>query len=125
VLTRPDSFTPPLDITRTRKKFVVHLDTPGLRSSDISLERKNNTTLIRGRRPPHFEEGKCEKEGCKAEKQERKYGDFSVTVSVPMAYQNRWSSCVLKDGVLTIEYASDTDELPASICERKIGNPRV
>mmetsp|Transcript_38 Transcript_38/g.55 ORF Transcript_38/g.55 Transcript_38/m.55 type:complete len:93 (+) Transcript_38:236-514(+) len=83
------------------------MDAPGLKVTDIKISRHNSTTLIRGtRRPPAM----LEVENCKAEKQERKYGDFAVSVEVPMKYKARWTSCTLANGVLTITYLPDTDE---------------
>jgi HSP20 family molecular chaperone IbpA len=44
------------------------------------------------------------------DKQERKYGDFTVTVAVPTEYKKRWSSCHVQDGVLTMTFLADEDQ---------------
>ncbi len=108
VLARPDSFMPPVDITRDAKQFTVRLDTPGLGPEDIYLSRVRTTTVIRGRREPPFAEGKAGK--TQIEKQERKYGDFTVPIAVPTEYKKRWHKCSVDKGVLIMTFLADSDE---------------
>ena len=41
---------------------------------------------------------------------ERKYGDFTLTFKIPEIYQKKWTNYQIRDGVLIITYDKDQDE---------------
>ena len=46
----------------------------------------------------------------------RKYGDFTMHFTIPHAYERKWSSCDVDNGVLCIKFPRDQDDC-AQVCE--------
>ncbi len=44
------------------------------------------------------------------EKNERKYGEFTLTFKIPDIYERKWSGYVVEKGVLIICYPKDSNE---------------
>lgn len=97
----PDSFTPTIDILKSATAFTVLLDLPGFSPCDISLSRQSTVTTVQGRRLTLSSKGECLR-------QERRKGEFIVSIVVPQEYEKHWSSTELRNGVLTIVYKRDT-----------------
>ena len=104
MLTRPNSFVPPIDIVQD-KLYTIVMDVPGMTNEDIRLSRQNVTTIVKGVRPVPYAELMV-----KVERSERTYGDFTQTFKVPQEYERRWASVTVVDGVLKIVFKPDTDE---------------
>jgi HSP20 family molecular chaperone IbpA len=45
------------------------------------------------------------------DKNERKYGDFTLTFKIPEIYERKWNSYEVENGVLKIIYDKDIEEL--------------
>ncbi|GAB5367045.1 hypothetical protein AAMO2058_001196500 [Amorphochlora amoebiformis] len=115
MLARPDSFLPPVDILRTPTHYHILLDIPGMRSSDISLSRTNVITIIKGKRSIPYDRKKVT-----VIKQERRYGEFTLTFNIPQIYERKWETCEVEEGVLWMRFRRDTQDpsahpLPALI----------
>lgn len=105
MLTRPDSFVPPVDIIIENNRYTIYMDVPGLSAKDITLARQNVVTIIKGHRQMPYSN-----QHVTVEKQERKYGDFTMTYQVPQNFERRWESCHVENGVLKIQFRPDQDD---------------
>ena len=110
LLTRPNSFTPAIDIVR-EKLYSILIDVPGMTAEDIRLSRQNVTTIVKGMRIQPYSELLVQK----VLRQERTYGDFTQTFSVPQEYERRWHAVTVHNGVMRIVFKPDTDEESLSI----------
>lgn len=107
VLTRPDSFLPAVDIIKG-DQYCIYMDLPGIDIKDIQILRNNVTTIVKGKRQRSVEE-----EGyydSSYEKNERKFGEFTLTFKIPEMYERKWESYDLVDGVQAIIYNKDNDD---------------
>jgi HSP20 family molecular chaperone IbpA len=105
VVTRPDAFMPNVDIVRGDSEYTIIIDVPGMVKDDISIYRQNVVTLVEGTR------GKSSFDNCAAdrnyEKQERKFGDFSLNFKIPEEYERKWYFFECDNGILCIKYHKD------------------
>ena len=105
LLTKPNSFVPAIDIVQ-EKMYKILMDVPGMTAESIQLARQNVTTIVKGMRNQPYPELQVQK----VERQERMYGDFTQTFTVPQEYERRWHSVVVDNGVLKIVWLPDADE---------------
>ena len=111
MLTRPDSFMPPVDICIEEDgDYCIYMDVPGLSAKDITLARQNVMTIIKGSRHQPYGD-----QQPNFKKQERKYGDFTLTFGIPHNYERKWHSCHVENGVLCIKFRKDQDDLEQTI----------
>ena len=83
LITRPNSFAPAVDIVQDNALYTIIMDVPGMTSEDIRLSRQNVTTIVKGTRLRPYAELLVHK----VERQERQYGDFTLTFKVPQEYE--------------------------------------
>ena len=106
IMTRPDSFAPQVDIY-AGEKYIIFMDMPGISLEDIVIYRQNIMTIVKGsKRNPYTDEYEIKK----MVKQERKYGDFTLTFKIPEVYERKWKSQLLENGVMIIIYEKDVEE---------------
>lgn len=81
------------------------MDVPGLAKEDITIARQNAITIVKGNRkkPENAEDNTFEKN-------ERKYGEFTMTFKIPDIYERKWSGFMVEKGVLKIWYPKDANE---------------
>ena len=80
---------------------------PGISLEDIVIYRQNIMTIVKGsKRNPYTDEYEIKK----MVKQERKYGDFTLTFKIPEQYERKWKSQTLENGVMIIIYEKDVEE---------------
>lgn len=104
IMTRPDSFVPAVDII-ANDKYQIYMDVPGMSKEDIVLYRQNIITVVKGTKKKPYSEYK------KLEKNERKYGDFTLSFKIPEIYERKWKTYDVEHGVLVIMYEKDVDDL--------------
>ncbi len=92
-------FTPAVDLEETPNAYVLKSDLPGLEKDKINLTVKDNVLTIEGVREVTNETQDSNK-GYYA--QERSYGSFSRSLSLPGPVDESKISAVYTDGVLTI-----------------------
>jgi HSP20 family molecular chaperone IbpA len=61
------------------------MEIPGLKKEDLTIYRQNITTIVKGCKNKPYE-GK----DLVVEKNERKYGDFTMTFKIPELYERKW-----------------------------------
>ena len=92
-----EGWTPAVDITEDKDKYVVRAELPGMRKEDISVSLDGNTLTISGERKQ--EEEKKERESYRSE---RFFGRFQRSVTLPAQVQANKIEANYKDGVLTV-----------------------
>mmetsp|Transcript_3483 Transcript_3483/g.5205 ORF Transcript_3483/g.5205 Transcript_3483/m.5205 type:complete len:700 (+) Transcript_3483:206-2305(+) len=116
MLARPDSYMPPVDILLTPERYTVLVDIPGMTANDVSLSRKNVITIMKGKRSPPYD-----RKDVSVIKQERRYGEFTLTFNIPQQYERKWVSCSVEEGVLQMHYKQDTQEVSSNPYIQHIG----
>ena len=103
------------------------MDIPGISRKQITIYRHNVTTIVKGKKlKPTITEI------SNVKKRERKYGEFTMTFRIPEQYERKWfvspsSKCSplprdkfeVLDGVLTIHYKCDIDDLTPQLSEQE------
>jgi HSP20 family molecular chaperone IbpA len=102
---------PAIDIVRDNALYTIIMDVPGMTSDDIRLSRQNVTTIVKGTRLRPYPELLVQK----VERQERQYGDFTLTFKVPQEYERKFDSVTVVDGVLRLTFKPDADEESVAI----------
>ncbi|HUA38250.1 MAG TPA: Hsp20/alpha crystallin family protein [Candidatus Sulfopaludibacter sp.] len=91
------NWTPALDVYEDKDNFVVHTELPGLKREDIDVSLQDGVLAISGERKT--EEKRDEGE---IRRQERFYGKFQRTLSLPTPVVADKVKAQYKDGVLTV-----------------------
>ncbi len=112
-MTRPDSFLPNCDIIQSNE-YTILLDIPGLSEDDVKLQRQNVYTIVKGERKRVEDTDETE-----FEKQERKFGDFTIRFKIPEQYERKWYKYSIDKGILQLKYRKDVED---SIIEKSEGN---
>lgn len=85
------------------------MDLPGMEREEVTVSRNNVTTIVKGKRNKNQIETSYAIRDY--EKNERKFGDFTLTFKIPEEYERKWESIELLDGVLCVKYKKDSDEV--------------
>ncbi|MBY0516977.1 MAG: Hsp20/alpha crystallin family protein [Bacteriovoracaceae bacterium] len=98
LLTHREQILPACEIVDSDTSFTVSLDVPGLKKEDLELELKDHHLFITGtRKAPE----RNEKE--KVLRQERRFGKFNRTFSLPDGIDEQNVTANFNDGVLEIK----------------------
>lgn len=108
VLTRPDSFLPNVDIIKTDLHYYVLMDLPGMHEDEVIVSRNNVTTVVKGKRKKQEFERKFDE--TVYEKDERKFGDFTLVFKIPEEFERKWSDLEMSNGVLKLTYKRDSED---------------
>src|SRR5512140_1394948 len=92
-------FTPAVDLEETKDAYIVKSDLPGLDKDKINLTVKDNILTIEGARET-TNKTEDKKQGYYA--QERSYGSFARSLSLPGPVDESKIVAAYKNGVLTI-----------------------
>ena len=92
-------FTPAVDLEETKEAYIVKSDLPGLEKDKINLTVRENVLTIEGMRETTNDTGDPKK-GYYA--QERSYGSFARSLSLPGPVEESKIVADYKNGVLTI-----------------------
>ena len=91
------SIVPSLDLSETDTAVQVRMDLPGMNAKDIDIQMSGNVLSVSGQRQEEKEE-----KGRTFHRIERRYGNFSRSVTVPCAVAESEVAAEYRDGVLTI-----------------------
>jgi len=89
---------PALDMSESENSIDVRMDIPGMTAKDIDIQISGNVLTISGKR----EEEKEEK-GKTFHRVERRYGNFSRSVTLPCTVEENEVAADYRDGVLTVK----------------------
>ncbi|MDD4955104.1 MAG: Hsp20/alpha crystallin family protein [Candidatus Omnitrophica bacterium] len=90
-------FEPALIIKETKDNYIINLDLPGMNREDINIELKDHFLTISGER-----KSEMKKENEKIIEEEKSFGYFSRTITLPQDVKASQISAEYKNGVLKI-----------------------
>jgi HSP20 family protein len=90
-------WAPALDVQESKDNYIFRAELPGLKREEIDVSLQDDTLVISGER-------KVEKveEGVEVHRQERYYGKFQRTLTLPEPVAADKVKAEYKDGVLTV-----------------------
>jgi HSP20 family protein len=89
---------PRLNISETDDKYYIEAELPGVKQSDVDVKLDNNILTIKGKT-----EENTEKKERNYFMQERYYGSFQRSLTLPNNANNNEINATFKDGILNIE----------------------
>ncbi|MFZ9595277.1 MAG: Hsp20/alpha crystallin family protein [Bdellovibrionia bacterium] len=92
-----ERFSPPCDVVETDSQYLMSFDLPGVSRNEIKIELKDNQLVVSGERK-HEEV----KEGLERSTQERYYGAFMRSFTLPNQIDLERIEAQFENGVLTI-----------------------
>jgi HSP20 family protein len=104
------SFMPSFDVEETEDSYVFTGDLPGIRKDDLDIQLAGNRLTITGKR-----ESGGTKDGTKTYAQERVYGTFSRTWTMPEEVESKRVVAELRDGVLHLMVPKSPESRPQKI----------
>jgi HSP20 family protein len=103
-------WAPTLDVYEDKDSYVVHTELPGLKREDIDVSLQDGVLVISGERKS--EEKRTEGE---IRRQERFYGKFQRTLTLPSPVAADKVKALYKDGVLTVTVPKAEEAKPKKI----------
>ncbi len=100
-------WVPPLDVRETEDEYVVLVDLPGVKQEDVSVELVDNVLTISGTRVPAA--------GEQAWRNERPYGSFTRSLTLPQGIESDAIAATYTDGVLTLHVPKPAQHKPRRI----------
>ncbi len=104
------AFMPSFDVKETADAYVLTADMPGIRKDDLDIQLTGNRLSISGRR-----EAEAVREGERFYAQERSFGTFNRTFSLPEEVQAGSVAAELRDGVLHVMVPKSPEVRPQKI----------
>jgi len=104
------AFMPSFDVKETAEAYILTADMPGIRKNDLDIQLAGNRLSISGRR-----EAEAVREGERFYSQERSYGTFNRTFSLPEEVQASQVAADLRDGVLHLTVPKSPEVRPQKI----------
>ena len=104
------TWSPTLDAHEDKDKYVISVDIPGLKKEDISVSVHDGVLSVSGERKSE----KSLTEGT-VHRNERYYGKFSRSVSLPAEVRADKVTAAYKDGVLTVEVPKAEEAKPKTV----------
>ena len=112
--------TPALDIHETDTAYEVAVPLPGVNADEINIKMQNGTLTISGELPqPKVEENR------KVVVQERYYGKFSRSVSLPQSVDTNKVEATYDNGVLNLTLPKLPEAQPKQISVKVNGNKQL
>jgi len=99
-----------LDVEAKNDEFVVRANVPGLKPEDLNIEVLDNTVTVRG----EFKDEKKD-EGKSYLVMERRYGQFSRSVTLPVPVVANKAEATVENGVLTLHLPKAEEAKPKAI----------
>jgi HSP20 family protein len=103
-------WAPALDVYENKDNFVVHTELPGLKREDIDVSLQDGVLVISGER----KSGEKRTEG-EIRRQERFYGKFQRTLTLPAPVAADKVKALYQDGVLTVTVPKAEEAKPRKI----------
>ena len=118
-LTRPSTWGLALDVAENEDEFVVKASLPGIKAEDIEITYTENTLTIKG-------EVQQDKEINESQyhMRERRYGNFSRSITLPSKVKTESIEANYEDGVLTVHMPKAEEVKPKRI-SIKASSPQI
>jgi HSP20 family protein len=104
------TWLPAVDVWETEKELVLSFDLPGIPESEIAVELDDNTLTVSGER-----ERSDEHSSDRFYRFERRYGQFSRSVSLPNGVKDSDIQAEYKNGVLEVRIPKPEEPKPRRI----------
>jgi len=108
--TGANTFMPSFDVEETADSYHFVADMPGIRREDLELQMAGNRLTISGKR-----ETQTGREGGKYYAQERSFGTFTRTFTLPEEVESGKVAAELRDGVLHLMVPKSPEIRPQKI----------
>ncbi|MCR5815042.1 MAG: Hsp20/alpha crystallin family protein [Desulfovibrio sp.] len=95
---KTQSFLPSLDVISNEQNYTIKADLPGMQKNDVKLEINDGVLTLAGEKSQQ----KQENEGTNCHLQERCFGAFSRSLTLPDDVDSQHITAQFQDGVLTI-----------------------
>ena len=105
-----NNWLPALDVQEDKDNFVVRAELPGLKREDIEVSLHDGALSISGERKTEVKQ-----EGVAVHRQERHYGKFERTLTLPTPVAADKITAQYKDGVLTVTLPKIEEAKPKKI----------
>ena len=108
--TSQSAWSPVLDVHEDKDKFTVHLELPGLKREEISVQLEDGDLVISGER-----KSETVSDDTEVHRQERFYGKFTRTISLAAGVKADGVKAAYKDGILTVTLPKAEEAKPKQI----------
>jgi HSP20 family protein len=105
------AWVPPLDVYESGDRFVVAVELPGIEPADVEVSVEDNTLSIKGQREFFYKDASDES----FRRIERRYGQFTRTLTLPTTADAEKVTASFDKGVLTIEVPKREEAKPRKI----------
>jgi HSP20 family protein len=105
------SWVPPLDVFESNDKYVVAVELPGIEPSDVEVSVEDSTLTIKGQRDFFYKDATDDA----FRRIERRYGQFTRTLTLPTTADVEKVDASFDKGVLTIEVPKREEAKPRKI----------
>jgi HSP20 family protein len=105
----PMAWTPLADVSEDDTSYIVEVEVPGMSKDDIDIQVNGNEMIISG----HVE--KEEKEGVRAHRRMRRYGQFEYRTLLPGDIETEGVRAKLDNGVLTVTAPKSAEDQPRRV----------
>jgi HSP20 family protein len=104
------AWAPALDVHEDKDVYSIRVEVPGLKREDIEVSLHDGAVIISGER-----KSETVNEGTEIHRQERYYGKFSRTLTLPTAVSADKVKAAYKDGVLSVTLPKAEEAKPRQI----------
>jgi HSP20 family protein len=105
------TWVPPLDVFESQDKYVVAVELPGIEPGDVEVSVEDSTMTIKGHREFFYKDANDES----FRRIERRYGQFTRTLTLPTTADVEKVDAKFDKGVLTIEVPKREEAKPRKI----------
>ncbi len=105
------SWVPPLDVFETQDRYVVAVELPGIDPGDVDVSVEDSTLTIKGHREFFYKDASDEA----FRRIERRYGQFTRTLTLPQTTDPEKIEASFDKGVLTVEVPKREEAKPRKI----------
>jgi HSP20 family protein len=105
------TWVPPLDVFESQDKYVVAVELPGIDPGDVEVSLEDSTMTIKGHREFFYKDAHDEA----FRRIERRYGQFTRTLTLPSTADIEKVDASFDKGVLTIEVPKREEAKPKKI----------
>ena len=105
----------PLDVSETDEAYIVRASLAGIKPEDLDISVQNSTLTIRGEMKQEEERG-----GERWHLQERRFGQFQRSITLPNNVDSNQVGAQFENGVLTLTLPKSEEAKPRKISVRGV-----
>ncbi len=104
------AWAPALDVHEDNDGYTIRVELPGMKREDIEVSLQDGALVISGERKTE-----TVKDDTEVHRQERSYGKFSRTLTLPTTVSGDKVKAAYKDGILTVTLPKAEEAKPKQI----------